>query len=44
MATVLFACQPVGLIVLPLMIFHLAQLIACGMLAGRYAQQWEVEQ
>ena len=44
MATVLFAGQPVGLIVLPLMIFHLAQLIACGMLAGRYARQWEVEQ
>jgi len=26
------------------MIFHLAQLIACGMLAGRYARQWEAEQ
>ncbi|WCC79278.1 bile acid:sodium symporter [Cutibacterium equinum] len=39
MATVLFAGQPVGLIVLPLMIFHLAQLIACGILATRYASQ-----
>lgn len=41
MAAVLFAGQPVGLIVLPLMIFHLAQLIACGVLAGRYARKWE---
>lgn len=44
MATVLFAGQPVGLIVLPLMIFHLTQLIACGVLAGRYARQWEAKQ
>ena len=44
MATVLFAGQPVGLIVLPLMIFHLAQLIACGVLAGRYARQRETTQ
>lgn len=39
MATVLFAGQPVGLIVLPLMIFHMTQLVACGTLAGRYAEQ-----
>ena len=44
MATVLFAGQPVGLIVLPLMIFHMAQLIACGSLAGRYARRWEAAQ
>lgn len=43
MATVLFAGQPVGLIVLPLMIFHMAQLIACGAIASRYARQWEAD-
>ena len=36
MATVLFAGQPVGLIVLPLMIFHQVQLIACAALAQRW--------
>lgn len=39
MASVLFAGSPVGLLVLPLMIFHQAQLMACGSLAGRYARQ-----
>ncbi len=39
MATVLFASMPVGLIVLPLMIFHQAQLMVCGALAGRYARK-----
>jgi len=39
MATVLFAGSPVGLLVLPLMIFHQAQLMACGSLASRYARQ-----
>lgn len=39
MATVLFAGQQVGLIVLPLMIFHQAQLMACGALAARYAKE-----
>ncbi|MGL4288034.1 MAG: bile acid:sodium symporter family protein [Phreatobacter sp.] len=37
MANILFAGQPVGLIVLPLMLFHQAQLFACAMLAQRYA-------
>lgn len=37
MATVLFAGQNVGLIVLPLMLFHQAQLIVCAALARRYA-------
>ena len=41
MATVLFAGSPVGLIVLPLMIFHQAQLMACGALAGRYARLYD---
>ena len=41
MATVLFAGSPVGLIVLPLMVFHQAQLMACGSIAARYARQSE---
>ncbi|MFT3660634.1 MAG: bile acid:sodium symporter family protein [Gordonia sp. (in: high G+C Gram-positive bacteria)] len=39
MATVLFAGSSVGLIVLPLMIFHQVQLILCSWLASRYARQ-----
>lgn len=39
MANVLFAGSGVGLLVLPLMIFHQAQLMACGALATRYAKQ-----
>jgi sodium/bile acid cotransporter 7 len=38
MATVLFAGHPVGLIVLPLMIFHQIQLITCAALAGRWGR------
>lgn len=38
MAAVLFAGQPIGLIALPLMIFHQAQLMACSALAQRYAK------
>jgi Predicted Na+-dependent transporter len=37
MAGVLFAGAPIGLMVLPLMLFHQAQLMACSTLAGRYA-------
>jgi len=37
MATVLLAGQPAGLIVLPLMLFHQIQLMACAALARRYA-------
>ncbi|MCP2166526.1 bile acid:sodium symporter family protein [Goodfellowiella coeruleoviolacea] len=37
MATVLFAGQSVGLIVLPLMLFHQMQLMVCAWLARRYA-------
>ncbi|WP_027587205.1 bile acid:sodium symporter family protein [Acidipropionibacterium thoenii] len=44
MAAVLFTGQPVGLIVLPLMIFHMCQLIACGWIAGRYRREWEADQ
>ena len=44
MATVLFAGMPdVALFVLPLMIFHQVQLMACGWLAGRYARQLEAD-
>ena len=38
MATVLFGHQQVGLIVLPLMLFHQLQLIVCATLARRYAE------
>ncbi|GAA3024486.1 bile acid:sodium symporter [Gordonia defluvii] len=41
MATVLFAGGPVGLLVLPLMIFHQIQLILCSVLATRYAKAGE---
>ena len=39
MATVLFTGSTVGLIVLPLMIFHQVQLILCSWLATRYGKQ-----
>lgn len=38
MAQVLFAGSGVGLLVLPLMVFHQAQLMACSVLAQRYAR------
>ncbi|NDZ97202.1 bile acid:sodium symporter [Streptomyces sp. SID6673] len=41
MATVLFAGPTVGLIVLPLMIFHQIQLIMCSWLATRYGRDSE---
>ncbi|MDR3476219.1 MAG: bile acid:sodium symporter [Devosia sp.] len=43
MANILFAGQAVSLIVLPLMLFHQAQLMACAAIARRYAQRPEVE-
>jgi len=43
MASVLFAGQPVGLIVLPLMIFHQIQLIVCAALAQRFAKRTDPE-
>jgi sodium/bile acid cotransporter 7 len=39
MANILFPAQTVGLIVLPLMLFHQAQLFACATLAQRYARR-----
>ena len=44
MATVLFAGHPVGLIVLPLMIFHQIQLITCAWLSGRWGRQAEASE
>ena len=38
MATVLFAGHPIGLMMLPLIVFHQAQLMACSALASRYAR------
>ncbi|MDV7087521.1 bile acid:sodium symporter family protein [Rhodococcus opacus] len=39
MASVLFVGQPVGLIVLPLMIFHQIQLVLCAALAQKYSRR-----
>ncbi|MEN9891212.1 MAG: hypothetical protein RLY78_1507 [Pseudomonadota bacterium] len=41
MAQILFAGQPVGLLVLPIMVFHQLQLMVCAVLAQRYARQAE---
>ncbi|MEV6768485.1 bile acid:sodium symporter family protein [Nocardia sp. NPDC051030] len=43
MASVLFAGHQVGLIVLPLMIFHQIQLFTCAVLAQRYARKTAAE-
>jgi sodium/bile acid cotransporter 7 len=42
MASVLFGHQEVGLIVLPLMLFHQLQLMICAVLARRWAAQAEL--
>lgn len=39
MAGVLFAGQPLGLLMLPLVLFHQIQLMICSVLAERYARQ-----
>lgn len=39
MANILFPAHAVGLVVLPLMLFHQAQLFACATLAQRYARR-----
>jgi len=41
MANILFPGQPMGLLVLPLMLFHQIQLFACAALAQRYARRDE---
>jgi sodium/bile acid cotransporter 7 len=43
MATVLLAGQSVGLIVLPLVLFHQIQLMACAAMARRYAARREAK-
>ncbi|MBW7984398.1 bile acid:sodium symporter family protein [Enterobacillus tribolii] len=40
MANVLFSAQAVGMMVLPLMIFHQIQLMVCAVLAQRYARRF----
>jgi sodium/bile acid cotransporter 7 len=39
MANILFAPADVGLVILPVMLFHQIQLMACAYLARRYAEQ-----
>ena len=39
MAQILFIGQPLGMIVLPIMIFHQIQLMVCGVIANRWAKQ-----
>jgi len=43
MANILFPASAVGIIVLPLMIFHQVQLMACSMIAVRYKKKAEAE-
>ena len=44
MANILFAGQAIGLIVLPLMLFHQIQLMVCAALARRYAARLDEPQ
>lgn len=44
MAQILFAGQAVGLIVLPIMVFHQLQLMVCASLAKRYARRAEADE
>ncbi|AXY58395.1 bile acid:sodium symporter [Acinetobacter chinensis] len=39
MAQILFAGQPLGMIVLPIMIFHQIQLMVCGIIANYWSKQ-----
>lgn len=43
MAQILFAGQPLGMIVLPIMIFHQIQLMVCGIIANHWARQQQVD-
>ena len=43
MAKVLFASSAVGMMVLPLMLFHQMQLMVCAVLAAKYAKREEVK-
>jgi solute carrier family 10 (sodium/bile acid cotransporter), member 7 len=44
MAKVLFASQTVGMVLLPLMLFHQIQLMVCALLAQRYSRRPEATQ
>ena len=44
LATVLFGTSQMGIVVLPLMIFHQMQLMVCAVLARRYADRAEPTQ
>ena len=39
MAQILFIGQPLGMIVLPIMIFHQIQLMVCGVIANAWSKQ-----
>ena len=41
MANILFPTSVIGMMVLPLMIFHQIQLMVCAVLARRYKRQTE---
>ena len=43
MAQILFIGQPLGMIVLPIMIFHQIQLMACGVIANYWSKQKSTE-
>ncbi|ENV33989.1 bile acid:sodium symporter family protein [Acinetobacter gerneri] len=43
MAQILFAGQPLGMIVLPIMVFHQIQLMVCGVIANHWARQNDKE-
>jgi len=43
MAQILFIGQPLGMIVLPIMIFHQIQLMVCGIVANMWSKQVEVK-
>lgn len=44
MANILFPTSVIGMMVLPLMIFHQIQLMVCAVLARRYKQQTDALQ
>lgn len=43
MAQILFMGQPLGMIVLPIMIFHQIQLMVCGIIANYWSKQSDIE-
>lgn len=43
MAKILFVGHPIGMLILPLILFHQIQLVVCGILAERYARRIEFD-